>query len=234
MADTQAETRVVEQNVGYRMANISEEPCEVVRDLSSPRDASSDSDNAERTAREKMKKASIAALSEQTQAQLAAHIEHPLSKSITTESLPSEAESVPRGRLKKKRSFEELLTDDSPTTLENGSAEHPIQKSGHHKRMRSREISSGGHIPGGTRFDNGSTSPLEEESDDEAQQSPGGPGVLVDATRETTSTLLELPHPVDNTCPPKTKRSRDQIEHDDNAKTIEPEASEDLQTRPKD
>jgi Ran-binding protein 3 len=234
MADTQAETRVVEQNSGW-IANISEEPCEVVRDLSSPRDASSDSDNAERTAREKMKKASIAALSEQTQAHLAAHIEHPLSKSVTTESLPSEAESVPRGRLKKKRSFEELLTDDSPTTLENGSAEHPVQKSGHHKRMRSREISSGGHIPGGTKFDNGTASPLEEESDDEAQQSPGGPGVLVDATpRETTSTLPEMPYHVDNTCPSKTKRSRDQIEHDDNTKTIEPEVSEDLQTSLKD
>lgn len=227
MVDTQTERRAVEQNGLYQTDDLSEEPQDqAIRDRS-PHEGSSDSDNAERTARNKLKKASIAALSEHSQPISVAHGTHPPRESVTAESLQAEVQPSNRGRLPKKRSFENLQTDDSPVTTENGSADQPHPKTGHHKRMRSRDISSGVYIPSGTKFENGAGDPLEEESDDEAQESPGGPGVLVDATSLDAATPqpLQISDPVDAAKPEK-KRSRDQLDADETSKLAGSEDSE--------
>lgn len=155
-----------------------------------PQEGSSDGEGGERSAREKLKKTSIAGLS-QLKAEAAG--DHPLSESTTGEPVTEPpAENGLRGRPSKKRSFEDLQNEDPGLSIENGGP--PVPKKGQHKRMRSREISGTDHIQSLDKLDD-IASPVQEESDAEAEQSPGGPGVLVAVPskeeREKTATAVE-------------------------------------------
>jgi Ran-binding protein 3 len=144
----------------------------IVRDQS-PQAGSSDGEGGERSAREKLKKTSIAGLVQkvkETQGE-------DLGDAITPESSDPPAENGSRGRPSKKRSFEDLQNDDSGLGVENGGP--PLPKKGQHKRMRSREITGDDGVQGFDKED--LASPVQEESDAEAEKSPGGPGVLVEA-----------------------------------------------------
>ncbi|KAH0831574.1 putative nuclear protein export protein Yrb2 [Fonsecaea pedrosoi] len=151
----------------------------VIRDLP-PQEGSSDGEGGERTAREKLKKTSIAGLSQYSKVKPGVAGDHPVDDAGTAESLPeSQSENGQvRGRPSKKRSFEDLQTEESGPGVENGGAPLP-KKGSQHKRMRSREISGNDEeIQTFEKYED-MASPVQEESDAEAQQSPGGPGILV-------------------------------------------------------
>ncbi|KAK5384218.1 hypothetical protein LTR20_008641 [Exophiala xenobiotica] len=133
---------------------------------SAPQDNSSDGEREEKTTREKLQKTTIAK-SEDVQSG-EANASDPMSETHTETGL--------RGRPSKKRSFEDLQAEDSPAGIENGGP--PLPKKGLHKRMRSREVSGNDEVHGLDKLSD-VASPVQEESDDEAQKSPGGPGVLV-------------------------------------------------------
>ena len=172
------------------MASESRETANAATDLQSgenveenaPTGASSDGEGAERTAREKLKKTSIAGLSQFSKTSSVDPTgDHPLSESMTTDDVPVENGSL-RGRPSKKRSFEDLQKDEQPGLVENGSIGGPDPKRSTHKRMRSRDISEGNKQERGKFGEPGS--PVQEESDDEG---PGGAGVLVDSQTITDS-----------------------------------------------
>ncbi|KAL2429947.1 hypothetical protein ABEF95_013403 [Exophiala dermatitidis] len=142
-----------------------------------PADGSSDGEGGERTAREKLKKTSIAGLVQSSETKAGT-----TSESVNAESVAeTHREDTSRGRPSKKRSFEDLQTEDAGAGLENGGP--PVPKKGLHKRMRSREVSGSDDVAGIEKLED-IASPVREETDAEAKQSPGGPGVLVDATEK--------------------------------------------------
>jgi hypothetical protein len=145
-------------------------------------DGDMDGEGGERTAREKLKKTSIAGLSQHTQTMSSTQEpDHPLSESMTSDALPNENGGA-RGRPSKKRSFEDLQSDDHLGPTENGSIGEPDAKRSNHKRMRSRDVSDGNAVAEMAKDNAGRASPVQEESDDEG---PGGAGVLVDPETET-------------------------------------------------
>jgi Ran-binding protein 3 len=145
-------------------------------------DGDMDGEGGERTAREKLKKTSIAGLSQHTRTMSSTQDpDHPLSESTTSDALPNENGSA-RGRPSKKRSFEDLQSDDHPGPTENGSIGEPDAKRSNHKRMRSRDVSDCNAVAEMAKDNAGRASPVQEESDDEG---PGGAGVLVDPETET-------------------------------------------------
>lgn len=173
---------------------FSEAPLAEQMDDPTPAGGSSDGDGegGERTAREKLKKTSIAGLSQYTQSgSSGATKDHPLSESITSDALPDPPteNGGPRGRPSKKRSFEDLQSDDQLGPTENGSLSQPDAKRSHHKRMRSRDVSDGNGVPEMAKNDGaGIASPVQEESDDDG---PGGAGVLVDAETQSDENAQE-------------------------------------------
>ncbi|EHY52964.1 hypothetical protein HRR83_006203 [Exophiala dermatitidis] len=142
-----------------------------------PGDGSSDGEGGERTARERLKKTSIAGLVQSSEARAGT-----TNESVNAESVPAtHREDTSRGRPSKKRSFEDLQTEDARAGLENGGP--PVPKKGLHKRMRSREVSGSDDVAEIEKLED-IASPVREETDAEAKQSPSGPGVLVDATEK--------------------------------------------------
>ncbi|KAK6383829.1 hypothetical protein LTS17_003121 [Exophiala oligosperma] len=131
-----------------------------------PHDNSSDGEREEKTTREKLKQTTIAKGDDQQSGE--ATTTDPVSETVV--------ENGSRGRPSKKRSFEDLQAEDSPAGVENGGP--PLPKKGQHKRMRSREVSGTDEVQGLDKLSD-VASPVQEESDAEAQKSPGGPGVLV-------------------------------------------------------
>lgn len=129
-------------------------------------DNSSDGEREEKTTREKLKKTTIAKGDDLQSGD--AVTGDPVSETAV--------ENGSRGRPSKKRSFEDLQAEDSPAGIENGGT--PLHKKGHHKRMRSREVSGTDEVQGLDKLSD-VASPVQEESDAEAQKSPGGPGVFV-------------------------------------------------------
>lgn len=196
----------------------------------------SDGDGGERPVREKLKKTSIASLAQYTNAR-----SHPAQVS-QSEELPTASESkgepyeiatdsgnAIRGRPARKRSFDDLQQDDAHNSVEQGLQGSLAEKNGHHKRMRSRDISSGKEL-----LANGETSAEvleshdQEESDVDARRSPGGAGVLVEppartATPPSSETILTD----DTIMSPKKKRSRDQFDKDHRSKDVDSEDSGD-------
>ncbi|EXJ90515.1 hypothetical protein A1O1_03618 [Capronia coronata CBS 617.96] len=150
-----------------------------------PPEGSSDGEGGERTAREKLKKTSIAGLAQSSKSKSGeadTTTAHPLSESTNADALPEmHTEDGFRGRPSKKRSFEDLQTEDPAAGVENGGP--PLPKKGLHKRMRSREISGDDPVQGLEKLED-IASPVQEESDTDAQKSPGGPGVLVAAPQK--------------------------------------------------
>lgn len=173
----------------------------------------SDSEREERVTRDKLKKASIANINENARTSSEDAREHPLSHSITADSSNSD-EYQPR--LRKKRSFEDLQ-DDTQNAAENGDIDTSKQKSGHHKRMRSRDVGNDEYVPV-NRFDNDVPTPLREEDDAEAQESPGGPGLLIETPPRTSiSPAPEATYSekMDQVTSPRKKRSREQVDKED-------------------
>lgn len=192
-----------------------------IRDRASS-EGSSDSEGGERPVRDKLKKTSIAGLSSKAQAGTDKG-PHPLQESISSEpaqvDAPGHAPASSRGRPARKRSFDDLQNDEFTAASQAEVGEPEPAKNGHHKRMRSRDISSGEHVSLAGLSENGITTPLEgeeEESDMDAQKSPGGPGVLVDATIDDNVTKMpeDSPGP-ESMLSPKKKRSRDQSDKED-------------------
>lgn len=128
-----------------------------------------------RVTREQLKKTSLAGLSQKSAAQ-------GTDSSSTSELSPADpiidTVNGVRGRPAKKRSFEDLAKDDADA--DNLATQPPLPKSGHHKRMRSRDIGSADHSAY-VKADTERAETLHEESDLDAQTAPGGPAVLVDA-----------------------------------------------------
>lgn len=149
--------------------------------------ASSSSREGTRDTREKLKKTSLAgltnkAIDNQPDASTASASSPPLD---TAEHTPSDS----RGRPAKKRSFEDLAKDEAGTitTVD----QQPQPKRNDHKRMRSQEVHQTEYLSvDAARDDN-----LHEETDIDAQRSPGGPGVLVvapaDEAVDTTTHTIE-------------------------------------------
>jgi hypothetical protein len=141
-----------------------------------PPENSSDGER-ERSTREKLKKTSIAGLSQQVNAAGDNAVGgETLAGSIAIDA-PAESGSL-RGRPSKKRSFEELAKQEQPNPAENGTIDP--QRAGH-KRMRSREVPHDADLS--AQYDE--TGEAHIESDEDAQRTPGGPGVIVDAEIET-------------------------------------------------
>lgn len=139
-----------------------------------------------RAAREKLKKTSIAGLSQKSNNIDLHPSDDPLAKSdASIQDIGTEAANGIRGRPAKKRSFEDLAKDEAETDTLGAVGQPPLPKSGHHKRMRSRDINSGDHQQAYAKMEGDLKNTLHEETDSDAQTAPGGPGVLVDApTRE--------------------------------------------------
>ena len=138
-----------------------------------PQDHSSDGEGGERTAREKLRTTTIEQVTEANHASTSAE---------------SHVEIGTRGRPSKKRSFEDLQTEDLTPDVESGGP--PLPKKGLHKRMRSREVSGSDEVQGLEPRD-GVTSPVQEERDAEAQKSPGGPGILVSAPADDGADVVD-------------------------------------------
>ena len=146
-----------------------------------PQDGSSDGEKDERTAREKLKKTSIAGLSQYSKAGQATG-DHPLGEVTNADNLsdgqPENGQA--RGRPSKKRSFDDLQNEEAALGVENGGP--PLPKKGTlHKRMRSREIEGDDEQAQNLDKNEDMASPVQEEPGTDAHKSPGGPGILVAA-----------------------------------------------------
>ncbi|KAJ9606937.1 hypothetical protein H2200_008948 [Cladophialophora chaetospira] len=152
----------------------------VIEDLP-PQDGSSDGERDERTAREKLKKTSIAGLAQYSK-ETKATGDHPLGEVVNADTIPDAqpTNGQARGRPSKKRSFDDLQNEEAALGSENGGP--PLPKKGAlHKRMRSRELPGDEEAAQSLDKNEDMASPVQEESGIDADKSPGGPGVLVSA-----------------------------------------------------
>ncbi|KAL8243746.1 hypothetical protein R6Q59_010004 [Mikania micrantha] len=165
-------------------------PAALVAGEDQPQIEGSSDGEGERATRERLKKTSIAGLAQKSAETSCSDEPHPLAQSTTMETDASvDTGNGVRGRPAKKRSFEDLTRGDSNMEETNEATDPPLPKSGHHKRMRSRDIAGGENNVG--KFEADVTNAVQEENDLEAQKSPGGPGILVDAPTKTESQLPE-------------------------------------------
>jgi Ran-binding protein 3 len=174
------------------------------------------SDNgSERPIREKLKKASIGGLSthgekdenskpDTTSADSSAGEEEtgPEDTMLTDTSPPS------RGRPPRKRSFDDLQ-NESAIGMDAPAHDDATRAGGHHKRMRSREMTFTKMASVNGKAGKEQVEPLpEEEHDVDAQKSPGGAGIMVEAP------VLDDDVSRSGDQSPKKKRSRDQFDQD--------------------
>lgn len=140
----------------------------------------------EKSTRERFKKTSIAGMSQQTGNGTIISPTADVGADNDVADTTGDDTGSSRGRPAKKRSFEDLVKDD--VEADSALAQPPSPKSGHHKRMRSRDVGSGDHAEAFGRIAEEIT---REETDPDAQTAPGGPGVIVDVTlRESLDTGL--------------------------------------------
>jgi Ran-binding protein 3 len=186
----------------------------------------SDGDGGERPVREKLKKTSIASLAQYTSSRANAALQSDELPS-TTESraeqpdIANDAGGPTRGRPARKRSFDDLQKGDTQSINAASQMGVTDEKGSHHKRMRSRDISSGeGLVSNGQPPTEYLEYHDEEENDVDARRSPGGPGVLVEppATTETTPPPTQVRADDNTILSPKKKRSRDQFDKDQDPK----------------
>jgi Ran-binding protein 3 len=187
------------------------------------------SDNgSERPIREKLKKASIGGLSthgekeEKTKADIvsadssAGEEENGPEDSMLTDTSPPS-----RGRPPRKRSFDDLQ-NESVTGMDETIHDDATRAGGHHKRMRSREMTFTKMASVNGRAGKEQTEPLpEEEHDAAAQKSPGGAGIMVAVPVMDDGVLA----PGEQS--PKKKRSRDQFDQDHAAESDAPDKEDD-------
>lgn len=182
----------------------------------SPLSGGSDNDGAERPVREKLKKASIAGLSTQGKENGDGTKADALSSESSTEdeksledTMQTDITSPLRGRPTRKRSFDDLQNDPA-AGIDAPLQDDAVRAEGHHKRMRSKDMSSNKTSKVNGKAGREQVEPLAEEEDDvEAQKSPGGAGIIVEPpTMEDAVTTS-------GNQSPKKKRSRDQFDKDD-------------------
>ncbi len=184
----------------------------------SPLSGGSDNDGSERPIREKLKKASIAGLSTHSKK----YDDRVKADAVSADSSAGEEEkgqddtmqtdttSPLRGRPTRKRSFDDLQ-NESVTSFE-APAHVDARAGGHHKRMRSRDMSSSKPAAVNGKAEREPVEVLAEEEDDaEAQKSPGGAGIMVEAPLIDDDAATSGDHS------PKKKRSRDQFDRDHTA-----------------
>jgi Ran-binding protein 3 len=186
----------------------------------------SDGDGGERPVREKLKKTSIASLSQYTNSRTNAALQSD-ELSSTTESQGEQADTTNdasgamRGRPARKRSFDDLQKGDTQSINTASHMGVTEEKGSHHKRMRSRDISGDeGMVSNGQPGTEHLEYHDEEENDGDAHRSPGGPGVLVEppAMTETTPPRTQVRADNNTILSPKKKRSRDQFDKDQDPK----------------
>ena len=204
------------------MAGTVEHPEVAVQQPSSPT-ASTSSREETRDARERLKKTSIAGLSQKAKSTDISPDSDHLAKSDASVSDPAKQnQNGIRGRPAKKRSFEDLAKDDGDTDTAGTIGQPPLPKSGHHKRMRSRDINSGDHAQAYAKVEGDKNetvheeSDMSEETDMDAHKSPGGPGVLVGAPSEEdmAADTADQPLQIDkkNQSPMSTQESTNTVE----------------------
>jgi Ran-binding protein 3 len=183
----------------------------------SPLSGGSDNDGSEKPIRERLKKASIAGLSthgkenedkgnaDDTSAESSAGEEEEIGDEDV---MLTDTKSPLRGRPTRKRSFDDLQ-NESMTSIDASAHDAATRAGGHHKRMRSKDMSSSRTAAVNGKAEREQVEALAEEEDDvDARKSPGGAGVMV-----------EPPSMDDNAATsgdqsPKKKRSRDQFDKD--------------------
>lgn len=201
---------------------VSLEQCGSTSRRNSPSSGGSDNDGSEKPIREKLKKASIAGLSTHAKAngdkvqsgdanvETSAREEEEDEEKGTDRGDTMLTDNIPssRGRPARKRSFDDLQ-NESTTNIDMPLHDHATGTEGHHKRMRSRDMSVNNKPAINGKVDREQVEVLaEEENDIEARNSPGGAGVMVEA------------HSIDDEAEssgnqsPKKKRSRDQFDKD--------------------
>ena len=186
----------------------------------------SDGDGGERPVREKLKKTSIASLSQYTNSRANAALQSD-ELSSTAESQGEQADTTNdasgamRGRPARKRSFDDLQKGDTQSINTGSHMGVTEEKGSHHKRMRSRDISGDeGMVSNGQPGTEHLEYHDEEENDGDAHRSPGGPGVLVEppVMTETTPPRTQVRADNNTILSPKKKRSRDQFDKDQDPK----------------
>ena len=182
----------------------------------SPLSGASDNDGTEKPVREKLKKTSIAGLS----AHVKKNKDQVNAENVSAESSAGEEDNSPedtmltdttsplRGRPARKRSFDDLQ-NESIISVDTITQNDPTQAEGTHKRMRSRDMTSSKITTMNGRLDKEQVVPLTEEHDVEAQKSPGGAGLMVEAP-----SMDDHDGAVSGDQSPKKKRSRDQFDRD--------------------
>ena len=186
----------------------------------------SDGDGGERPVREKLKKTSIASLAQYTNSRTNAALQSD-ELSSTTESqgeeadITDDADGPMRGRPTRKRSFDDLQKGDTQSINAASHMGVTEEKGSHHKRLRSRDISSGEDpVSNGQPRTEHLEDHDEEENDGDARRYPGGPGVLVEppSMTETTPPSTRVRAGDNTILSPKKKRSRDQFDKDQDPK----------------
>ena len=185
----------------------------------------SDGDGGERPVREKLKKTSIASLAQYTSSRANAALQSD-ELSSTTESrgeqadIANDAGGAMRGRPARKRSFDDLQKGDTQSINTASQMGVTEEKGSQHKRMRSRDISSGEGLVSNGQSPTEHLEYHDEENDVDARRSPGGPGVLVEppAMTETTPPPTQARADDNTILSPKKKRSRDQFDKDQDPK----------------
>jgi len=185
----------------------------------------SDGDGGERPVREKLKKTSIASLTQYTSSRANAALQSE-ELSSTRESRGEQADiandggGAMRGRPTRKRSFDDLQKEDTQNISTASHMGLTDEKGSHHKRMRSRDISSGEGLVSNGQPPTEHLEYHDEENDVDARRSPGGPGVLVEppAMTETTPPPTQVRADDNTILSPKKKRSRDQFDKDQDPK----------------
>lgn len=175
------------------------------------------SDNgAEKPVRERLKKASIAGLSTHNkEGDDKGQSDGGSAESSAGEegkgpdnTMVTDTSSSLRGRPTRKRSFDDLQKE-SMTTVDVPAHDDATRAGAHHKRMRSRDMSSSKPAAVNGKVEREPVEALPEEEDDaDAQKSPGGAGIMVEAPSINDDAVTS------GNQSPKKKRSRDQFDRD--------------------
>jgi Ran-binding protein 3 len=206
---------------------VATDPTTQVSRPTSPLSGGSDN-GSERPIREKLKKASIGGLSTHGEKE-----EKNKAEVVSADSSAGEEETGPedtmltdtsppsRGRPPRKRSFDDLQ-HESVTGMDETTHDYATRAGGHHKRMRSREMTFAKMATVNGRAGKERVEPLpEEEHDAAAEKSPGGAGIMVEVPVMDDGVLASGEQS------PKKKRSRDQFDQDHAAEGDAPDEEDD-------
>lgn len=171
----------------------------------------SDGDGGERPVREKLKKTSIAGLSQQ--ATESGRAEKTNGSDTHEEmNLSDEGINTQRGRPTRKRSFEDLQQEDIQPHPEAVNDTVSPSRNSAHKRMRSRDVTTTENVSSNTK-----NQPKTEEAIQEENQSPEESIAMQNHPRSSQLDTAQPLAPIANgkeASSPQKKRSRDQFDKD--------------------